>query len=221
MIKSLIKFTKESSAMWDIFNKKNNTVRIDKKIKSKVKIIGNNNFIDITCNKNSNERKIINIRINGNNNKIIIKNLRTSDLKIEIGNLIEINNATVEISDNFVCSQASILAYQNNVPIKIGENCLFSSNITIRSGEIPHAIYDKDTFENFDVADGVYIGNHVWVGEHCYIMKRAKIPDNSVIGAMSVVTKEFEEKNVLIAGNPAKICKKGIMWNENASILTK
>ena len=48
MIKSLIKFTKESSAMWDIFNKKNNTVRIDKKIKSKVKIIGNNNFIDMT-----------------------------------------------------------------------------------------------------------------------------------------------------------------------------
>lgn len=38
------------------------------------------------------------------------------------------------------------------------------------------------------------------------------IPDNSVVGTNALVTKHFEEKNILIAGSPAKIVKKNIKW---------
>ncbi len=45
-------------------------------------------------------------------------------------------------------------------------------------------------------------------------MKKVRIADNSVVGSASVVTKKFDEENVVIAGNPAKICRRNIMWEK-------
>ena len=45
------------------------------------------------------------------------------------------------------------------------------------------------------------------------IGKNTKISDDSIIGWGSIVTKKFEEPNVVLAGNPAKIVKRGINWN--------
>jgi carbonic anhydrase/acetyltransferase-like protein (isoleucine patch superfamily) len=59
---------------------------------------------------------------------------------------------------------------------------------------------------------GIEIGNHVWIGSGVTILKGVKIGDNNVIGAGTVVTKPFTEQNVLIAGNPARIVKRGIAW---------
>ena len=39
------------------------------------------------------------------------------------------------------------------------------------------------------------------------------IADNSIVGWGSIVTKEFNEPNVIIAGIPAKIVKRGINWD--------
>ncbi len=35
----------------------------------------------------------------------------------------------------------------------------------------------------------------------------------SIIGASSVVTKRFDENNIAIGGNPAKIIKRNINWS--------
>ena len=43
--------------------------------------------------------------------------------------------------------------------------------------------------------------------------KNVKIADNSIVGWGSIVTKEFNEPNVIIAGIPAKIVKRGINWD--------
>ena len=48
------------------------------------------------------------------------------------------------------------------------------------------------------------------------ILKNSIIPDNSVIGAYSVVAKKFDEENVVIAGNPARICKRNINWTHGS-----
>jgi acetyltransferase-like isoleucine patch superfamily enzyme len=58
----------------------------------------------------------------------------------------------------------------------------------------------------------IVIGEHVWIGSHVKILKGVHIGDNSVVAANAVVTKSFEENNVLIAGNPAQIIKRGINW---------
>ena len=194
----------------------NNTVNIDKNINYNMNIDGLDNTVDITClDKPTGEPLNLKINIKGNNNKIIIKKLRTANLMIDIGNFTGVDNVVIEIDENFTCVDASILAYQSNVPVKIGKDCLFSKNIVIRTGELPHVVYDINTMEAFDKSDGIFIGNHVWLGEHVYIMKNAKLQENSIVGAMSVVTKRFNEPNVVIAGNPAQIKKNNANWADN------
>lgn len=58
----------------------------------------------------------------------------------------------------------------------------------------------------------IVIGEHVWIGSHSRILKGVRIGDNSIIASNSVVTKVFEEKDVLIAGNPARIIRRGVRW---------
>ena len=46
--------------------------------------------------------------------------------------------------------------------------------------------------------------------EQSVILKGSVIPEGCVVGAMTLVNKQFEESNCLIAGNPAIIKKTGI-----------
>lgn len=51
------------------------------------------------------------------------------------------------------------------------------------------------------------IGDNVYIAPGAKIFGDIKIPNNSAIGANSVVTKSFEEEGMMIAGIPAKIIK--------------
>ena len=53
----------------------------------------------------------------------------------------------------------------------------------------------------------ISIGNNVWICDNVVILAGAKIGNNCVIAANSVVNKEFPD-NCLIGGVPAKIIKK-------------
>lgn len=43
--------------------------------------------------------------------------------------------------------------------------------------------------------------------------KNAEIADGCIVGAETVVAKVFDEPDCAIAGNPAKIVKRGITWD--------
>ena len=45
------------------------------------------------------------------------------------------------------------------------------------------------------------------------VLKGAVIPNGSVIGAMSMVNKKFDEENILIAGAPAEKIRSDIEWH--------
>lgn len=51
------------------------------------------------------------------------------------------------------------------------------------------------------------IGNNVWIGPGVKIYGKITIADDIVIGANAVVNKSFLQKNVTIAGVPAKVVK--------------
>jgi maltose O-acetyltransferase len=109
--------------------------------------------------------------------------------------------------------------------IEIGNNNLFSNNITLCANEkisIGHecligdqvAIYDCD-FHEIDPTtrhlscgpkSPVVIGNNVWLGSRVIILKGVTIEDNTVVGAMSLVTKSIPS-NCVAAGIPAHIIR--------------
>jgi acetyltransferase-like isoleucine patch superfamily enzyme len=53
----------------------------------------------------------------------------------------------------------------------------------------------------------VAIGNDVWIGVRAIILGGATLPDGTIVGAGSVVTKAFAEPYTTIAGVPAKIIR--------------
>lgn len=47
-----------------------------------------------------------------------------------------------------------------------------------------------------------------WIGSGAIILAEVNLGNHVVVAAGSVVTKSFEEDNILIAGTPAKIIKR-------------
>ena len=191
---------------------KNNTFTKSKNaaiIKSKIDIVGDNNtiLIDALCVLNR-----LTIYVRGSNNTIHLK----SGVKFyRYGELwIEDNGCSIVVGDNTTFEHAHIAATEDQSKIVIGNGCMFSTDIEIRTGD-SHSILDKQTKARINKAESVSIGNHVWVGANCSILKGAEISDGSIVGTRSVVTKKFGQKDVILAGIPAKIVKEEILWDVN------
>lgn len=150
-----------------------------------------------------------NINIVGNNNTILVDQ-RVSAVKCEIH--IEDNDNLASIGKGtHICGQTHLACIEGS-KILIGENCLFSSEITFRTGD-SHSILDFDG-KRINPSKSIVIGTHVWIGNKTIITKGVKIADNSIVATGSVVTKQFKQSNIIIGGNPAKIIKKDIKWDE-------
>lgn len=147
------------------------------------------------------------IKFYGNNNCVYIGEdcfLRNLTIWIEDnGNCINIgNNTTIHGITNLACIEGC--------SITVGEDCMFSSNVSMRTGD-SHSVLDLDG-NRINSSKSITVGNHVWIGQNAYLGKGAYIPDSSVVGACSVITKKFDRTHVAIGGNPAKIIKENIDW---------
>lgn len=186
----------------------------------------------------------LNISIKGNNNRIII-NEKTLKSFTNCSITINSNNSTIEIKEtdrlnslciasccgdnqklywgkNSNCWGVSVFLNEENSALIVGEDCMFSGGINIWTTD-GHAIIDKKTNKIINhLKHETRIGDHVWIGAYATILKNAEIKNNSIIGASSVVTSSFDESNILIAGNPAKIIKKDVDWDRRtANLLEK
>ena len=67
----------------------------------------------------------------------------------------------------------------------------------------------KDVMKDIHKDQTIFIGDNCWIGMNAIILPGVSISGvNVIIAAGSVVTRSFEDSNVLIAGNPAKVVKK-------------
>ena len=133
------------------------------------------------------------------------------DTCINQGNIyIEDHNNCVTIGDRTNLCGKIHLACTEGRSIKMGNDCLCSSEIVLRTGD-SHSVIDMSG-ERINSAADVVIGDHVWIGYRVLVNKGVVIPENTVIGTGAVVTKSFDESNTILAGVPAKVVKKNIKW---------
>ena len=171
-------------------------------------IVGNNNTVKI-------ERPF-----NAHKSLIIIKN---NDVNVELGRTAYFLNANIKcthgnaqvckIGRDTTINGAQIELCENSGLI-IGDDCLLASDIKIW-GSDAHSILDKDTLEILNFSDGpITIGNHVWIGESVILTKKTRIKDDCVVAAGTICCHDYQESNVVIAGNPGKIIRRNIIWDK-------
>ena len=94
--------------------------------------------------------------------------------------------------------------------LNIGENCLFSEGITIRTTD-HHSIFDLDTEALLNRPANVTICDRVWIGQDVAILKGVTIGSGSIIGAKALVNRSVPEKE-LWSGAPARMIRQRVSW---------
>ena len=89
--------------------------------------------------------------------------------------------------------------------IAIGNKCQIGDLVAIYDSDF-HEISPATRNRSTGPSAPVRIGNNVWLGSRVMVLKGVAIGDNSVIAAMSVVTKSVPP-NSLAAGIPAKVIR--------------
>ena len=170
---------------WIIRGKNNKVIfRKGAKISGSIIIIGDSNYIEIgeKCNINNGC-----LRTDGINNKIIIGE------RVYLG-----KNA------HFYAGDSS--------RIMIGKDCMFSSEVDVQSCDGHNIYYKGNLRKSINRANNITVGNHVWIGKRVTLLKGAMISEGSIIGTRALINKKYDEKNVVIVGNPARIIKHGVVW---------
>ena len=146
--------------------------------------------------------------------------MRGNDISVEIGENVIIgkhcsircegNNIKIVVGNYTTMTRdVHICAQEDNSFILIGEDCMFSNTITIRTSD-SHPIYDYDG-TRLNPPGNIKIGKHVWIAPGTTVLKGVEVGDSSIIASKSLVTKDVPESS-LAGGVPAKILKSGIYW---------
>ncbi len=187
----------------------NNTVNYNNAMLSSVvfDINGDNNNIEIMegCTLNN-----VTFYVRGNNHRILIE--RHCRFK-RGGNIwFEDHDCSLIIREGSTFEDVHLALTEPYSQITIGRDCMFAYDIDVRTGD-SHSVISQESGERINYAKNVSIGNHVWVAAHAIVLKGVSIPDNSIVGTGSVVTRSFDKRGILIGGNPAKQLKEGITWS--------
>ena len=90
--------------------------------------------------------------------------------------------------------------------IIIGENCMISYDVVIRTDMHIHDSLDIPMINQDITCKDIIIEDDVWIGYGAYIMPGVTIHKGSIVGAHAVVTKSIPEYSIAV-GVPAKIIK--------------
>lgn len=124
---------------------------------------------------------------------------------------IEGENSIIDIAPDFTMEGGHIACTESS-HVYIGKDCMFSSDIEIRTGD-SHAIISIETNKRINQAKDIIIGDHVWLGAHVRVLNGSKISNNCIVGNSSVVTSVLAPSNSIFCGVPSKLVKSGIDWN--------
>lgn len=149
----------------------------------------------------------IKILLVGCNSKLSIKrNLIINSLRIRLG-----NKGICLIGENTEIVGANL--YVSNAKLSIGSDCLFSTEVLIRTHD-GHHIFDLNTRKRINFAKDVFVGDNVWIGQRAHLLGGTRIGNGSLVGANAVTSGRFGEHQI-IAGNPARCIRENICWSRD------
>ncbi|OFN88102.1 capsular biosynthesis protein [Staphylococcus sp. HMSC077C04] len=95
--------------------------------------------------------------------------------------------------------------YFNNFSAQIilGSGVYIAPNVGIITSN-----HDTNNLKKHLDGKNVVIGANSWIGMNSVILPGVTLGEKTIVGAGSIVTKSFEEGNIVLAGNPARIIKK-------------
>lgn len=121
---------------------------------------------------------------------------------VKISSSLKVYGAgTLEVGDNTWIGYQTLIVASSSVVI--GANCDIAPRVYIGTGT--HLIdVNSDHIAANDISMDVCIGNGCWLCTNSVILPGVKIGKKSVVAAGAVVTKTFNDNNILIAGVPAE-----------------
>jgi acetyltransferase-like isoleucine patch superfamily enzyme len=124
---------------------------------------------------------------------------------------LRVDRGEVLFGKNFTCNKCCFIAC--NKKIVFGENVLIGWHTNVRDMDGHNIYVGERNDENIQINEKeIVIGDDVWIAAYVDILKGTKIPNGCIVAYRSCVFKEFREEKCIIAGYPAKIVKRDILW---------
>lgn len=124
------------------------------------------------------------------------------------GSRLNVNtNGILSIGDGFVNTAKTTIICSKR--ISLGTRMLISWDTLIMDTDF-HSLRNTETLETYPYEKEVIIGNNVWIGMRSVVLKGTIIPDGCVVAANSVCCKIYNEKECLLAGQPAVVKKHNV-----------
>ncbi|RDV14868.1 acyltransferase [Pontibacter diazotrophicus] len=127
------------------------------------------------------------------------------NFEFHTGIFITVNKgALLEIGSGYTNNDVEISCFKS---IRIGHGVAISKGVIIRDSD--NHIVNGNTK---NVSLPIVIGDHVWIGLRAIVLKGVTIGEGAIIAAGSVVNRDVPAR-CLVAGVPAKVVKREVIWS--------
>ena len=173
----------------------------------KINVYGQDNLVKIDFGLTRLNNTSINIY--GNNCSIYIGagcNLNNCELYIED------NDGVIQLKRHITITGHTEIAVIEGTKVTVGEDCLFSSQISIRTGD-SHSILNLSTGCRINPSKDIIIGDHVWIGNDVKILKGVTIDNHSIVATGAILTEGNYPSHSILGGiGHGRVLKSGINW---------
>ena len=104
----------------------------------------------------------------------------------------------------------SHIAAHEPARISVGPNCLIGPECSFAASDV-HKILDVQSGARLNPAGDIVIGAHVWIAPRTSVLRNTLVGRDCIVGYGTLLKGEFPD-NSLIAGNPARILRRGVTW---------